>query len=119
MLDTIMPIILQEFSRKMSVFLPQITAQIIDVKIQYTLIQRMVVYCIRDNIFSLKIEYQTDKKLLSLYDSLVECVQIGTTFFIYFPVLLLYAALAIGICAAFNIFSIIKRSESASSLVSE
>ena len=40
------------------------------------------------------------------YNSLEECVQIGTTFFIYFPVLPRYDALAMGICAAFSIFSI-------------
>ena len=33
------------------------------------------------------------------YITLVECVQIGTTFFIYFPVLLRYDAFAMGICA--------------------
>ena len=39
------------------------------------------------------------KNCCPYYNSLVECVQIGTTFFIYFPVLLRYDAFAMGICA--------------------
>ena len=46
------------------------------------------------------------KKLLSLlYHTRLVCYK-RDNFFIYFPVLLLYDAFAIGIFAAFNIFSI-------------
>lgn len=54
----------------------------------------------------IKFDIFRTKNCCPYYNSLLECVQIGTTFFIYFPVLLLYDAFAMGICAALSIFSI-------------
>ena len=48
------------------------------------IVQEIVVCHNKDNTFSVKMEYHSDKILLSLYDSLVECVQIGTTFLFNF-----------------------------------
>ena len=48
------------------------------------IVQEIVVCHNKDNTFSVKIEYHSDKILLSLYDSPVRCVQVGTTFLFNF-----------------------------------
>ena len=61
---------------------------------------------IRDNTLSYSKLNNFGQSSCPYLNLLVKCVQIGTTFFIYFPVLLLYDAFAIGIFAALSIFSI-------------